>query len=201
MLVFPAKKIVLITPPRTGSMALAQMLTKNNEAHIVLGPQLGLDPKHPDYIGAHTICIPHEYRRYKKVLAIRNPLERAISSWLYHCKWELFKGPHAPSWEEFFYDLVNGFMGSFHTWTLCKFTEVEGGIDKVIQLENWPQDIKKILGIEGASNWPKVNSIMGEGRPKLSFFFQNKEIREKAFKYWQNDIMYWYDTPLKLLKL
>lgn len=176
---------------------------------LVEGPQLDTPIADPWSIGSHTIHIPHRYRSFKKVLAVRNPIERAISSWLFETKWRLFRqeaGSAPATWLDYLSRIADGDAptGTFHTWTLLDYCKFEGGVDDVIRLEHWVEDIPRIFGELaaewGVDRWEPENSVLSSDRPPAEHFLRSKDSIEIALEIWGDDLRTWYPEELEKWK-
>ena len=68
MIVLEDKEVVIITPPRTGSLMLHELLCKRRHSYWIESTDKN----------RHTITIPNEFKRFRQMLLVRNPYPRLL---------------------------------------------------------------------------------------------------------------------------
>jgi len=88
MIIFPDKKLVVVTPYKCGSTSLHSMLCNPDHGGIYcIGPQFGCE------IDKHTFEIPYAAKDYYVCVVVRDPMTRVVSLWTQYCKlngWKSF---------------------------------------------------------------------------------------------------------------
>ena len=188
---------MIVTPPRTGSTAINEALCDETDAFLVFAPQLEIPAGEPWHLGSHSAIIPAQYAHMRVALCIRNPLDRAVSSWLYQAKWLLFQNKPAPCFLDYLKSVEAGEIGRFYEWTLSDFerqiNEQGYEVEKVIRLERIERDVAALIGEE--VKIPRANDVLSRDRPLFHTFYGEDEQRI-ALKYWKEDIAKWYNDPL-----
>lgn len=87
MIILPEHKLVLITPPKTGSTSLHEFF---RNGIFCIGPQgnqlWAANRDHPVY-DKHIFCVPYHYREYDVFVVIRNPRDRLLSLYKHYYRW------------------------------------------------------------------------------------------------------------------
>lgn len=148
MIILPNKKLCIITPPHTASRHLHNALCKPEIGGIYcIGPN-------PEGVSDHHYtqrC--SEYYDFKRVLIVRNPLDRAIGLFL-HYQWACENQPHTVeikglSWLQFTTAMLNddNALSWLYRYTISRLVRNES-FDLIIKYENLILDISALLGFE-----------------------------------------------------
>jgi hypothetical protein len=147
MILLHDQKIAIMTPPKCATNTLHAALRRkrwNGETfvgHSTLGGHT---------FDRHVNIWPHEVRRYKKVVAVRNPYNRLVSLYLHLATREAGHGNKSPNFKTFAEQVVadSPELQGWFKWNLTKWLkgadDKEIEIDDVIHVENLKDDLARI---------------------------------------------------------
>lgn len=143
MIILPKYKLVIITPPKTGSIALHKALCNDKFGGVAAyGNSIATNNYDHHVSGA---C-----RGYKTLVSVRHPLDRLVSLWFHHVRDETFYGRASPA-----FWLFANFVGrrevltNFYLYNISRYVEYLGDYE-VIRIEHINEDLKK-YGIDDAN--------------------------------------------------
>lgn len=176
MIVDTFKELVILTPPKTGSMNLNRTLGQYPKVLYVNG----FNPI--NHIDHHTICVANSHIFFKKVILVRHPYDRFLSLWKHYFLYDDEKDKGFDRWFDrvveddltlywmYRYTISRWLLYSQHAMFSRDFTRGELGRQRVQYNDFWKiESIDSIL----EEHYPRVqmipkyplSDILPDGRP------------------------------------
>lgn len=127
MLMSPDRKLLLITPMKCGSTTAEETLCPLGWRYI-MGPH----PWDRREIEKHTDCVPYLAADARKLLLVRNPLDRVASLFNHHVQY------HGPL------DFGRWLNVAFHSRYHAPVTQLYAKHDRVICIERFQADMRRV---------------------------------------------------------
>lgn len=147
MIVCQRQKLIVITPPKTGSTSLHNELCRSAPDCL---PVYTLDPE--GSVSKHGVVVPVEFATvgYRVAVVVRDPLDRLVSQYTHWSNWQTSQGLAAPSLLDFLTSPPDSFVFG---WNL---TRTLAGVryDTVWRLET----LNKHLDAEGLPTVGRSNA-------------------------------------------
>lgn len=199
MIVFPHLRKLIVTPPKCGSTSLNEFLSRPPyNGYVLIGPmgKIEFDQQAGLYIEAydhHTNIIPNGLNGYQKYAVVRHPLDRVISMWSMHIKYQFSIGEQAMDVNQFLMDIgMQKHPAYFLQWNL---QQCLGNVkyDGIIRLEDVDCALHRygIIDRSVATVVPRLN-ITSEIRPRWQDVLRSG-IVENTRDWWEPDLKYGYD--------
>ncbi len=193
MIILPRHKLCIITPPHTASRHLHNALcTPKHGGIYCIGPN-------PEGVADHHYtqrC--SEYYDFKRVLIVRNPLDRAIGLFL-HYEWACQNQPltidlHGLNWNNFTTALLedNPRVSWLYRYTISRLVSGDT-YDHIIKYPDLQQDISNLLGcsieMEPAYHPPNIAKewYASDSNGVAAWFNILKWSKEDFFSYFPED--------------
>ncbi len=161
MIVCERQKLVIITPPKTGSTSLHRHL-------IAAGCLPVYSPDPSGKVSKHGVVVPLEYvsMEFRVAVVVRNPYDRLVSQYAHYCNWLTSQGRAAPSIGQFCGALPDDIVFG---WTLAQT------LGDIRWQELWKlETLATHLAAHGLPNVPRENEtwhlpadvlLVGDVRP------------------------------------
>lgn len=165
MLLFYEHKLALYTPPKTASTSLIETLCRPPYSGILCIGPIG-EPGHFDH---HSSVTPQGSFDWRKVAAVRHPLQRLVSLWGFFATNELKEGRGVYQFSHFALDVAERrHPFYFYSWNQC---DVLGpGNYELVKVESLGADLHRIGLLTRPDDLPRTNYFLGS--------FQSPDWRE-----------------------
>lgn len=182
MIVLDDSQTVIITPPHTASGNLHRALCgPPHNGRWVCGPSPSGVWMH------HVVDVPTEWRHYRRLLVVREPLNRLVGLWL-HYSWavrdgQVTSGRTDLTWPAFVLAVAEdhpGYLSWLYRWTITRLIEPVDRLDGTIRYERLANDLSGAVGNVDLA--PPYHAS-----PDLSDWFGDSRIRQLAEAWAQPD--------------
>lgn len=142
MILLHDQKIAIMTLPKCATNTLHAALRRkkwNGETYV------GYSTLGSNTYDRHVNIWPHEVRRYKKVITVRNPYNRLVSLYLHYATRETGHGRKSPNFTKFVEDVAGDStdLEKWYKWNLTQWLDnVE--YDHLLKTETLKQDLEDI---------------------------------------------------------
>lgn len=140
MILFPDRKLLLLTPPKTASESLHQALCRE-----LWGGYHGVGPDPLSYTGySHTACVrPDQAHTWRVLGTVRHPLDRLVSLWHHYQRGEAYHGRAGMDFRWFVGDVCAD-VAAIHAWFRLTAAEhlAACAIDGVLHTERLQADLE-----------------------------------------------------------
>jgi len=144
MIICHPHKLIIITPPHTGSRSLNRSLTGQVENTFACYGQSA-----DGSIDHHTTQIPNGIEEYHRYVVVRHPLDRLVSLWFHLVSWNALHGDGIDSFSDFVRRVVNNEQQTLSCMYRYAISDWIKGtpIDGVIHFESIKEELNGLFGI------------------------------------------------------